>query len=80
MGFTKRSPQRDDKRFEVIRTNIELANQVFSQDSKNKPWLKPEGRKLVDLAREQIPYSKTTTPQDIFMWLKRTWKLETNQI
>ena len=80
MPFTKRSPKRDEKRFQVIRENIELANQVFKEDSKNKPWLKPEGRRLVEIARTTVPYAKTTAPQDIFGWLRRTWKLETNQL
>jgi len=80
MPFTKRSPERDKKRFEVIRENIDLANKIFAKDSSTKPWLKPEGKELVEIARSKVPYSKTTAPQDIFGWLRRTWKLETNKI
>jgi len=63
MAFTKRSPERDDKRFKVIRESIVLANYVFSQDSKTKPWLKPEGRNLIEIARKEVPYSQKTTPR-----------------
>ena len=61
----------------VIRNNWETAQKVYERPPGSVPGYKThEGLYLSELARKQVPYSSTTSRQDIIAHLRLTYEIE----